>query len=86
MKIALDYDGTYTLAPDFWDNFIAAAIDAGHDIRIVTARTEKMMEDFPGEIEIPVINTSLEQKRVFCGKLGWMPDIWIDDQPEWIVE
>lgn len=33
----------------------------------------------------PVIYTEFTPKRAFCNKLGFLVDIWIDDQPELIV-
>lgn len=44
MKLALDYDGTYTRDPDLWDTFIAAA--QGHRIDI-------WIDDTPGTITPP---------------------------------
>lgn len=88
MRIALDWDSTYTLAPGFWDSFISRAKVEGHDVRIVTFRTEAMNDaalTWMSSI-IPVIFTAGYQKRSFCANLGWFPDIWIDDSPEFIVD
>jgi hypothetical protein len=87
MKIALDFDGTYTRAPRFWNGVIEDALDAGHEVRIVTFRKSTMTDpalDWLAQ-QIPVIYTEYQQKRAFCRSLGWEPDIWIDDQPEFIV-
>lgn len=77
MRIALDYDGTYTRDPEFWDKFIVAAVVAGHQVVCVTQR-------FPEEraaIGCPVIFTSRQTpKAKFV--LDQMPDVWIDDQPQ----
>lgn len=87
MKIALDYDQTYTLDPDFWNDVIDAAVDRGHEIRIVTARA-------PEEDKIPVLSDFLDiiycdgiAKRFYCtwfadDRRGWIPDVWIDDKPQ----
>lgn len=83
MKIALDYDGTYTRDPVFWGSFISQCRGHGHEVRIVTARTEAMI-DF--DVGLPIIACGFVPKRTFCNQLGWFPDIWIDDQPEFIVE
>jgi hypothetical protein len=88
VKIALDFDGTYTRAPQFWNGFVEDALDAGHEVRIVTFRKSTMTDpalDWLAQ-QIPVIYTEYQQKRAFCRRLGWEPDIWIDDQPEFIVE
>jgi len=82
MKIALDYDGTYTEAPDFWDNVIALAQDYGHDIRIVTARNPKA--DVIDDNDHEIIYCDGIAKRFYCHWFadGFDPDIWIDDRPE----
>lgn len=88
MKIALDFDDTYTLAPKFWNGFIEDALDAGHEVRIVTFRKSTMTDpalDWLAQ-QIPVIFTEYQQKRAFCKHIGWEPDIWIDDSPEFIVD
>lgn len=84
MKIALDYDLTYTLDPDFWNDFIDMAGGHGHDIRIVTARSPNHDKI---DVNLPVIYCDGVAKRFHChwfaddGK-GWDPDIWIDDKPQ----
>jgi hypothetical protein len=76
LKIALDYDGTYTLAPDLWDTFIDAAIRSGNEVVCVTMR-------YPSEpVVMPrckVIYTSRKAKDAF-----YPADVWIDDRPHWI--
>lgn len=88
MKIALDFDDTYTRAPRFWYGFIEDALDAGYEVRIVTFRKRTMTDpalDWLAE-RIPIIYTEYHQKRPYCKQIGWEPDIWIDDSPEFIVE
>lgn len=75
MKIALDYDGTYTADPELWDWFIDKLLSRGHEVVCVTMRypTE------PIALTIPVIYTSRKAKYSF------VPDaIWIDDKPAWL--
>jgi len=88
MKIALDFDDTYTRDPDFWNKFIDDAKDRGHDIRIVTFRKSTMTDPALDWLasNIPVIFTEYMQKRAFCNQLGFLVDVWIDDSPEFIVE
>ena len=86
MRIALDYDLTYTLDPDMWDNFIAIALNSNHDIRIVTARSP-IHDVLPQEFIIPVIYCDGVAKKFHCTWFaddgeGWLPDVWIDDKPE----
>lgn len=87
MRIALDYDNTYTKDPPFWDMFIVDAIGSGHEIRIVTARCPRK-DNIDHVINgTDVIYCDGIAKRFYCkwladDKKGWLPDIWIDDKPE----
>jgi len=90
MRIALDFDQTVTLDPEFWRAFIRLAQDAGHDIRIVTARDDKLDRTAmvaSMESLCPVIYTRGIAKRWFCGHFGgnFQPDVWIDDRPEAVI-
>ena len=87
MKIALDFDDTYTRDPVMWDDFIALSKARGHDIRIVTFRKTTMTDPALDRLseQIPVIFTNFIQKRKCCDDLGWFVDVWIDDSPEFIV-
>jgi hypothetical protein len=91
MKIALDYDHTYSSNPKLWDKFIDLARMAGEDIRIVTARDwQHDRTPFLRELEgkLPVVYTAGVAKRWYCQHFtdGFVPDIWIDDRPESILE
>lgn len=87
MKIALDYDGTYSADPLFWNAFIAQSINDGHEVRIVTARDErfdrtaKLVEL---EKRIPVVYCRGVAKKWYMTHFGdgFVPDIWIDDRPQ----
>jgi|HubBroStandDraft_2_1064218.scaffolds.fasta_scaffold674890_2 hypothetical protein len=81
MKIALDYDGTYTRDHKFWRAFATNAIAAGHDVRVVTQRYPE--EEVP-DVGVLVVYTHRVPKRIHLATAGWLPDIWIDDHPEWI--
>lgn len=83
MKIALDYDETYTADPILWDGFVQAAIRRGHEVCFVTFRSS----DFP-----PVMNEDIEMdalslgiKIIYTGgkqkSTMFDADIWIDDSP-----
>lgn len=85
MKIALDYDQTYTLDPAFWNRFIRMAEDHNHEIRIVTARNP-ILDNVDEHFDIPVVYCDGVAKRFHCtwfaeGGEGWVPDLWIDDKP-----
>lgn len=90
MRIALDYDDTYTRAPSFWTAFLSLCREAGHDVRVVTIRDERYDRTAPlATLEgvVPVIYTRGVAKRWFCTHFtdGFMPDVWIDDRPETIL-
>jgi hypothetical protein len=88
LKIALDFDQTYTADMPMWDQFIDLARARNHDVRIVTFRDSTMRDHYLDKLSqrIPVIYTEAQQKRRFCADMGWFVDIWIDDSPEFIVE
>jgi hypothetical protein len=77
LKIALDYDGTYTADPVLWTEFIRMARASGHEVVIVTSRSpqERIWTD------VPVVYCSRTAKR-----RHFTADVWIDDMPKWIVE
>lgn len=90
MKIALDYDLTYSLDPDFWSMVVDAAEMCGHEVRIVTIRDERFDRTAPLmqlEKELPVIYTRGVAKKWFLSHFGdgFTPDVWIDDKPESIL-
>jgi hypothetical protein len=87
VKIGLDWDGTFTLDPEFWGKFITMCKNHGHDVRIITLRTPEMADEYLTAIGhiIPVIYTSNKQKREHCDEIDWHPHIFIDDSPEFIV-
>lgn len=89
MKIALDYDRTYTADPEFWNMVCATACDYDHEIRIVTARhqtKDNIDEKLPHYMRT-VIYCDGVAKQWFCHHVAeWEPDIWIDDKPRGIYE
>jgi hypothetical protein len=91
LKIALDYDQTFTADPGFWRTFVDMAFNAGHEVKIVTARNEEF-DRTPDLIEIErtvdVIYCRGIAKKWFLTHFGdgFVPDIWIDDRPESIFQ
>lgn len=90
MRIALDYDQTYTLDPETWEKVIERFTQAGHEVMIVTFRDPGIpIEMSPGAGDgvppIPVYYTSYCAKREFMRQRGIEIDIWIDDSPETII-
>ena len=89
MKIALDYDRTYTLDKDFWNKVHMMAFKHGHEVRIVTARSPNLdpLSKIQNPHDIPVVYCDGVAKRFVCRFFaddykGWEPDVWIDDKPE----
>lgn len=87
MKIALDYDATYTADPILWDAFVAHAKERGHDVKIVTARGDASAFYYNIDLRqdaemlgVEVVYTSGLQKQDVYGA-----DIWIDDRPDAVV-
>jgi 5'(3')-deoxyribonucleotidase len=92
LTIAIDFDDTFTAAPALWAQFIKAARDAGHRVICVTARdyTEENIEEVDAAfaehgIEIATWYTSLRSKIKHMEKAGVKVDIWIDDNPQVLV-
>ena len=89
LNIALDYDGTYTAAPNLFGMLAAYAASLGHRVYIVTMRTEGEGEEVRkaiGHQVHKVVCTSRQGKQAYCDKAGIRIDIWIDDMPQTIVE
>lgn len=84
MKIALDYDLTYTKDPEFWRAFVFLSKLSGHEVRIVTARCAE--KDTLPELPCEIIYCNGVAKKFVCHHfVEWDPDIWIDDKPESIL-
>lgn len=87
MKIAIDYDDTYTRDPALWDIFSTWAQERGHDVYCVTSRQPTMLQEIYDSLGqmIPVENIiacGYEPKRQFTQNQDIMIDVWIDDNPE----
>lgn len=91
MKIAIDYDGTYSEDPALWDGVIELVTQAGHEARVVTARDDRLDRTaalVSVEKKHPVIYTRGMGKRWFLERFGdgFVPTNWADDIPESILE
>ncbi len=88
MIIALDYDGTYTADPDLWLKFVKDALYKGHKVICVTMRYQHEVVTMDERLKalVPVLYTSRGAKKPFLDKLQIYPNIWIDDNPNWIYE
>lgn len=80
MRIALDYDDTYTNDSELWHLFVGMAISRGHSVAFVTSRRE----DFENTDVLTDART-LGIPVVFCGHKAkadcYKADVWIDDSP-----
>lgn len=87
MNISLDYDDTYTRDPDMWDAIIEVMQLRGHQVHIVTMRNPKQLSDplIALKLKCQVIFTALHAKKEFVARLGLVIDIWIDDNPFFIL-
>lgn len=87
MIIALDFDLTYTRDPELWNDFIKQSQSRGHEVFCVTMRypEEKFdIEDSIGKL-CKIIYTKRFSKLQFVNDIGIYPDIWIDDNPYYII-
>lgn len=89
MRIAIDFDDTYTRDPDMWDAFISNARERGHKVYCVTWRsTEQAIENdiaYKSPKFTDVIYCDLRAKRKFCEDRNILIDVWIDDNPHAIL-
>lgn len=81
LRIALDFDGTFTTNPGMWLKVIKTFQDANVDVICITSR-------FPNVpvtgIPVPVYYACGQQKADFAHERGLEVDVWIDDMPSCI--
>ena len=89
MLLALDFDETYTRDPLFWDKVIELATQRGHSVICATMRhdipyeADQVRAALQGKVEA-IIFTGRKAKHPAVYAEGYMPSVWIDDQPNWI--
>ena len=83
MRIAIDYDNTFTLAPAAWTEAIKSLCAGGFDVICISSR-------FPNVpikgMAVPVYYSCGQLKWEFAYERGIDVDIWIDDIPSCIGE
>lgn len=84
--IAIDYDGTYTADPDLWLELIKRAKERGHIVYCITMRWEGERDSMDKRLldEVEVIFTARLAKIAYARKMGIKPDIWVEDNPDWL--
>jgi hydroxymethylpyrimidine pyrophosphatase-like HAD family hydrolase len=90
--IAIDYDGTYTDDPEAWNKVIQVLQAAGHEVICVTMRYGKSQAKLWRSAEtildlegVMIYYTGRKAKKPWCEEQGLNVDIWIDDNPFWVV-
>ena len=91
MTICIDFDGTFTRAPEMWRAFIADATARGIQVVCITRRNDTPADRLEVETGFGDALQSL-YALVMCGPgsqkadaaraAGIAVDIWIDDSPE----
>ena len=86
LKIAIDFDSTFTADSQLWREFIISAQSRGHVVICVSARRndvnhwKELTEALPDGVEILLSYGT--PKRMYAEAFGHQVDIWIDDMPE----
>ncbi|WP_060176651.1 hypothetical protein [Burkholderia territorii] len=89
MRIAIDYDNTYTADEFLWYHFITMAQIGGHSVELVTMRYKTPVEEIPEHICRLFDNveyTERKSKKSHMDSIGRPVDIWIDDMPNFIMQ
>lgn len=80
MKIALDFDETFTEDPVLFGNLVRLAKARGHEVRMVTWRKPEASND-----DIELAAAGLGIAVIYCSGVAKMKcyaaDVWIDDSP-----
>lgn len=86
LLIALDWDGTFSADRELWLEFIRLAGSRGHRVFIATARRTDQCDEIMrvvGPLGVPIVATGGKPKINAVDDLaGYLPDIWIDDEPD----
>jgi hypothetical protein len=88
LNIALDFDGTYTADPTAWNEFIELMQRQGHNVYCVTMRAESegraVRQALAGKVD-GFFFTDRKAKQPYMFERGININIWIDDQPSFVV-
>lgn len=91
MRLALDYDKTYTLDKEFWQKFIESAQRCGHEVIICTIRHPELdwhpdFKELAVWYDTKTYFTDGWPKKQFMENEGVVIDVWIDDNPKTIID
>ncbi len=85
MRIAIDYDDTYTADPVTWCKVIRVLEEAGHKVVCVSSRFadydnfEELGRHIPRNMNLVLCDHNA--KAEVMANRGTLVDIWIDDNP-----
>jgi hypothetical protein len=86
--LALDYDDTYTRDPRMWNDIIGMMQQAGHTVYCVTMRTPEegraVRESLESRVD-GIFFTACRAKRDFMNARNIIVDVWMDDNPAFIL-
>jgi hypothetical protein len=91
MIISIDFDDTYSVNPQMWDEFIRLAWSFDFHVICVTARHDYEMAKVHSSIgnmigKSQCFSTGRVHKKKYMKEQGLKVDIWIDDNPSAIVD
>lgn len=92
MIIAIDYDGTITADLGMFIQIINLMKESGHTPIVVTMKhkheEDSVLNNMVSKLgnDTSVYYTGRKAKKDFMLNLGIKVDIWIDDNPHWILE
>lgn len=90
MIFGIDYDGTFSRDPDFWEDFVNLATVYDHQCVLVTGRSDD--GEYGAQVKrdvgalMPIVFAGAKWKREAALKKGWKVDVWIDDNPEYVAK
>lgn len=86
--ICIDYDGSYTEFPELFECIINKCKELKYSVICATMRypyeEDEELKNLGKKID-KVIYTSRNAKLPFLLNLGIEPDLWIDDNPKWLL-
>ena len=90
MNLSMDYDDTFTRDPEFWLRFAQMAQARGYRVYGVTMRypgeASGMDSRYDQACDAGITFTGRKAKREFMYSKDIRIDVWIDDEPLWIIK